>query len=226
MLSCNFSMNLGEGVDGNKNVVSVNRNISSEFSSVKLSQGLDLYITQSNDISLSIEADENLLDLIMTEVENDVLRIYTTENIRRAASKKIMLNISDISVIKATSGSDVYSTNTIEVDDLELSTTSGANMKIDVNTQTLNCHSTSGSDIRVSGTTDILIAEATSGSDIIAYNLKAKTSKVKATSGADISVNTSNELTARATSGGDVRYSGNPEKVNKSDSSSGSVRQQ
>jgi len=226
MLSCNFSMNLGEGVDGNKNVVSVNRNISSEFSSVKLSQGLDLYITQSNDISLSIEADENLLDLIMTEVENDVLRIYTTENIRRAASKKIMLNISDISVIKATSGSDVYSTNTIEVDDLELSTTSGANMKIDVNTQTLNCHSTSGSDIRVSGTTDILIAEATSGSDIIASNLKAKTSKVKATSGADISVNTSNELTARATSGGDVRYSGNPEKVNKSDSSSGSVRQQ
>tara|TARA_R110002124_G_C8954630_1_gene513580 strand:- start:2755 stop:2874 length:120 start_codon:yes stop_codon:yes gene_type:complete len=39
-------------------------------------------------------------------------------------------------------------------------------------------------------------------------------------------VNTSKELTARATSGGDVRYSGNPEKVNKSDSSSGSVRQQ
>lgn len=226
MLSCNFSMNLGEGVDGNKNVVSVNRNISSEFSSVKVSQGLDLYITQSNDISLSIEADENLLDLIMTEVENDVLRIYTTENIRRAASKKIMLNISDISVIKATSGSDVYSTNTIEVDDLKLNTTSGADMKLDVNTQTLNCHSTSGSDIKITGTTDVLVASATSGSDIDARNLSSEKSNVKATSGADISVNTSKELTARATSGGDVRYSGNPEKVNKSDSSSGSVRQQ
>ncbi len=178
MLSCNFSMNLGEGVDGNKNVVSVNRNISSEFSSVKVSQGLDLYITQSNDISLSIEADENLLDLIMTEVENDVLRIYTTENIRRAASKKIMLNISDISVIKATSGSDVYSTNTIEVDDLKLNTTSGADMKLDVNTQTLNCHSTSGSDIKITGTTDVLVASATSGSDIDARNLSSEKSNV------------------------------------------------
>lgn len=226
MLSCNFSMNFGEGVDGNRNVVTEDRTISSNFKSIKVSQGLDLYITQSNEVSLSVEADENLHDLIMTEVENGVLKVYTSENIRRAASKKITLNITDISAIKATSGSDVYSTNTIETDDLELNTTSGADMELNVKTQTLNCHSTSGSDIKVSGTTNILIAEATSGSDIKASNLEAKTSKVKATSGADISVNTSKELTARATSGGDVRYSGNPEKVNKSDSSSGSVRQQ
>lgn len=226
MLSCNFSMNLGEGVDGNGNVITVDRDISTDFDQIKVSQGLDLYITQSNDVALSIEADENLHDLIMTDVENNILRIYSTENIRRSSSKKIMLNINDISAIKATSGSDVYSTNTIEVDELELNTTSGADIKLDVKTQLLNCHSTSGSDIRVSGTTEVLIAEATSGSDIKADKLKAETSKVKATSGADISVNTSKELTARATSGGDVRYSGNPEKVNTSDSSSGSVRQQ
>ncbi len=226
MLSCNFSMNLGEGTDGNGNVVTVERDISSDFDQIKVSQGLDLYITQSNDVALSIEADENLHDLIMTEVENSVLRIYSTENIRRASSKKIMLSINDISAIKATSGSDVYSTNTIEVDDLELNSTSGADIKLDVKTQTLNCRSTSGSDIRLSGTTNILIAEATSGSDIKADQLKAETSKVKATSGADISVNTSKELTARATSGGDVTYSGNPEKVSKSDSSAGSVKQQ
>lgn len=224
MLSCNFSVNFGEGIDGNRNVVTEDRTISNDFESIKVSQGLDLHITQSNDVTLSVEADENLHQLIMTEVENGVLKIYTTENIRRAASRKIHLNISDISAIKATSGSDVFSTNTIEVDELELNTTSGADMKLDVKTETLNAHSTSGSDIRLSGTTSLLIAEATSGSDIRASNLKAETSKVKATSGADISVNTSKALTARATSGADIRYSGNPEKVDKSDSSSGSVR--
>lgn len=226
MLSCNFSMNLTEVIDGNRNVVNADRNISSDFDEIKVSQGLDLYITQSNDISVSIEADENLHELILTEVENNVLKIYTTENIRRASSKKIMLTITDISAIKATSGSDVYSTNTIKVDDLELNTTSGADMKIDVKTQNLNCHSTSGSDIKITGATDVLVASATSGSNIDARNLSAEKSDVKATSGADISVNTSKELTARATSGGNVRYSGNPKKVNKSESSSGSVRLQ
>ena len=226
MLSCNFSMNLGEGVDGNRNVVSADRNISSDFDEIKVSQGLDLYITQSNDVALSIEADENLHGIIMTEVENNVLRIYSTENIRRASSKKIMLSIADISAIKATSGSDVYSTNTIEADELELNTTSGADMKLTIDTKQLTCKATSGSDLKLIGKTQILNASATSGSDIDARNLSSEKSEVKATSGADISVNTSKELTARATSGGDVRYSGNPEKVNKSDSSSGSVRQQ
>jgi hypothetical protein len=219
-------MNLGEGVDGNREVVIADRNISEDFKTIKVSQGLDLYITQSNSVSLSVEADENLHDLIMTKVENDVLRIYTTENIRRAASKKIMLNISDISAINATSGSDVYSTNTIEVDELELSTTSGADMELTVNTRKLVCNSTSGSDINLSGKTQILNASATSGSDIDATSLSSEISDVKATSGADISVNTSKELTAKATSGGDIRYSGDPEKVNKSDTSAGSVRKQ
>ena len=222
MLSCNIPF--GSGIDGNRNVITQDRTISNDFNSIKVSQGLDLYITQSNDVALSLEADENLHELIVTEVENGVLKIYTTENIRRAASRKINLNVVDLSAIKATSGSDVFSTNTIEVDNLDLHTTSGADIKLDVKTETLNCHSTSGSDIKISGTTILLVAEATSGSDIMASDLKAETSKVKATSGADISVNTSKELTARATSGADVIYSGNPEKVDKSDSSSGSVR--
>lgn len=224
MLSCDFSLNIGTGIDGNKKVVTQDRNISNNFESIKVSQGLDLYITQSNDVSLSVEADENLHDIIMTDVENGTLRIYTTENIRRAASKKINLSIDNISAIKATSGSDVFSTNTIKTNSLELNSTSGADITLDVKTETLNCYSTSGSDIRVSGTTKSLFAEATSGSDIKASDLIAETSKVKATSGADISVNTSKELTARATSGGDIRYSGNPEKVDKSDNSAGSVR--
>lgn len=224
MLSCNFSMDFGPGVDGDRNVIIANRNISNNFESVKVSQGLDLYITQSNSVTLSVEADENLHELIMTEVEDGVLRIYTTENIRRAASRKINLNVADISAIKATSGSDVISTNTIEVDELELNSTSGADIKLTVKTEKLNCHSTSGSDIKLSGTTKALIAEASSGSDIEASQLKAETSKVKASSGADISVNTSKELTARASSGGDIRYTGSPERVNTSDSSSGSVR--
>lgn len=226
MMSCNFSMNFGEGVDGNGNVISANRTISSDFETIKVSQGLELFITQAKDISLQIEADENLHEIIMTEIENDILRNYTTKNIRRASARKIMLSFKDISAIKATSGSEVSSTNTIETDKLELNTTSGSDITLNVKTESLNCHATSGSDIRVSGYTKKLTAEATSGNDIHASELKSEISKAKATRGADISLNTSKELTARATSGGDIRYTGNPETINKSDSSSGSVRQQ
>lgn len=226
LFSCNFDMNFNSGVRGNGDVITEDRSINESFSTIKATEGLDVYLTQSDSESISVEADGNLQELILTEVEDGVLKIHTKKNIGKATSKKVHISFRDISSIVSTSGSDVYSTNTITTERLDLKSTSGSDMKLDVNTSVLYCKSTSGSDLRVSGKTIKLVAEATSGSDIKAADLMAQSSEVKATSGADITVNTSKELTARATSGGDVKYYGNPKKVDKSDSSSGSIRQQ
>ena len=225
LFSCNFDMNLNSGVRGNGEVITENRTVNDSFSAIKATEGLDVYLTQSDHESISVEADGNLQELILTEVEDGVLKIHTKENIGRATSKKVHVSFKDISSIISTSGSDVYSTNTIVTERLDLKSTSGSDMKLDVNTSVLNCKSTSGSDLRLSGKTTKLIAEATSGSDIKAADLMAESSEVKASSGADITVNTSKELTARASSGGDIKYYGNPKNVDKSDSSSGSVKQ-
>jgi len=223
LVSCNFDFG-GFGVRGNGNVETAERVLNQDFSEIKVSRGMDVYLTQSDNVSLSVEADENLHDIIITEVKDGVLRISTEENISYSKSKKVMLSFKNVTKITATSGSDVYSTNTIVADNLELSTTSGSDMELDINTQVVDCSSTSGSDLRVSGTTNKLFASATSGSDIKAGNLKAKISEAKATSGADITLNTSEELYAKATSGADIKYYGNPEKVTKKDGVSGSVR--
>ena len=224
LFSCNFDINLNSGVRGNGNVVTDERSTNSGFSTINATEGLDVYLTQSDNESIVVEADENLHDLILTEIKDGVLKIHTKENIGKCKAKKVLVSFKDISQIIATSGSDVYSTNAINADNLDLKTTSGSDMTLEVNTNTLTCESTSGSDLKLSGRTRALIAEATSGSDIKAGHLIAESSEVKATSGADITINTSKELTARATSGGDINYYGNPEKVDKKDSSSGSIR--
>ncbi|MEZ4780615.1 MAG: head GIN domain-containing protein [Flavobacteriaceae bacterium] len=226
LVSCQFNGDFGFGVRGNGDVETVERSISDNFTEIRVSRGLDVYLTQGDNVSLLVEADENLHDIIITEVENGVLRITTDENIAFSKSKKVMLTFKEVSKIKATSGSDVFSTNTIVADNLELTTTSGSDMEIDINVQVADCRSTSGSDLRVSGRTDKLYAEATSGSDIKAGNLKAKVSEARATSGADITLNTSEELYAKASSGGDIKYYGNPERVTKKDGVSGSIREQ
>ena len=223
LFSCNFDINLNSGVRGNGNVITEERDVNEPFTAIHASEGLNVYLTQSNSESITVEADENLQELIITEVNNGILKIHTKENIGRSKSKKVWVNFKDITSITSTSGSDVTSTNIVNVAELKLKTTSGSNMKLEVNTSVLDCKSTSGSDLRLSGTTKNLIAEATSGSDIKANNLIAESSEVKATSGADITLNTSKKLTAKATSGGDIKYYGNPETVEKSDNVSGSI---
>jgi Putative auto-transporter adhesin, head GIN domain len=226
LMSCQFNSSFGFGVKGNGNVETIERNISNDFNQIKVSRGLDVYITQGDAVNLKVQADENLQDIIITKVENNVLRIYADENINYAASKKVMLTFKNIEKITATSGSDVYATNTITTEDLELNTTSGSDMEITVNANTIDCNSSSGSDLRISGKTEKLFAEASSGSDINAGELMATSGEVRATSGADITVNTSKELYAKASSGGDIKYYGNPEKVSAKDGTSGSIRKQ
>ncbi|WP_452228777.1 head GIN domain-containing protein [Lacinutrix sp. MEBiC02404] len=206
-MSCNFDVNFNNDVKGTGNVSTENRNIEGTFTAIKVSHGLDLYLTQGEAVKLTVEADQNLHELIFTEVENGTLRIYADKNIGNADSKKIRLSFKDISSIKATSGSDVYSINTITTNHLELITTSGSDMDLDVHVETLECKSTSGSDMD-------------------AQNLTTNASHVKATSGAGIKVNSNKELYAKATSGGDITYYGNPEFIEKSDGVSGSINKQ
>lgn len=226
LFSCNFDFNINSGVKGNGHVTTEKRNIDQPFSAIKATEGLNIYITQSDSESISVEADDNLQDIIITEVVDNVLKIHTKKNIGNCTSKKVLVSFKTISSIKATSGSNVKSTNTIIVKHLDLETSSGSNVDLSINTANLNCKSSSGSNLKLSGQTITLTTEASSGSTIKAENLKAQTSSTKASSGANITVNTSKELTAKASSGGNINYLGNPKKVTKTDSASGSITKQ
>ncbi|MFT5244906.1 MAG: hypothetical protein ACI8QQ_002852, partial [Psychroserpens sp.] len=168
----------------------------------------------------------NLHDIIITKIENGVLKIYAEDNIRRSESKKIMVNVSNLTSVSATSGSAVFSNNTLKADTIKLITTSGADLEVNLEARSTILASTSGSDIKVKGTTIELSASATSGSDIDAQNLISQTCTAAATSGADILVHAEEKITASATSGGDIKYYGNPKNESISDAVSGNIRKQ
>jgi len=67
LTSCQFDFN--PGVDGNGNVVTEERSVSS-FEKVKGSAGIDVYLTEGNENKIVVEADENLLELIETDIIN------------------------------------------------------------------------------------------------------------------------------------------------------------
>jgi len=210
-------------VDGNRNVVTQKRKVHEDFTKVKVSTGLDLYIRQGDKVSLTVEADENLHDIIITEVDNGRLKIYSEKNIWRAKARKVYLTVTDLEELKVTSGSDAYSENTLKVKDFELSVSSGADANITVDADNITTSASSGADLRVSGKANTHYSSASSGSSIRAFALKSRNVTVKVSSGADINIHASESINAKASSGGDIDYRGNPENVNKKTSSGGSV---
>lgn len=210
-------------VNGNRNVIVKERKLQGDFSGIKVSTGIDVYISQGNTNEITVEADENLHEIIITEVNNGVLKIYSDKNIWRAKARKVHVTVENLSLLKATSGSDVYSETIIKTNEISISATSGADIKIEVDAESVSTSATSGSDIEITGFTINHAANATSGSSIDAYDLKSENVIAKATSGANINIYASQKIEAKATSGGDVDFKGNPTSVNKKSTSGGSV---
>src|SRR5512133_1001364 len=116
-------------VSGNKHVVSKERRLDS-FSGVKVSSGIDVYLKQGNNESVTVEADENLHEYILTEVRTGVLNVYSEYNIRSAERKRVYVTMKDINSVRTTSAGDVIGESPINSDKLELSASSAGDIKL------------------------------------------------------------------------------------------------
>lgn len=209
---------------GSGNVIKKDRKIEGNFDAVKVSQGIDLFLKQGDKVTCTVETDDNVYDLLKTEVKDGTLRIYFDKNVRKVKVKKVWITMPDITALTASSGADITGETTIKSDALKLRSSSGADIELKVDVKELSCESSSGSDIDVEGVCNKLKAHSSSGSDINAGKLKANHVDADCSSGSDIDVHAIESLKAEASSGADIRYSGSPKEIDKSKSSGGSIR--
>ena len=221
MSSCVFDMSFGDGKTGNGEIAEDMREVTEEFTVVSAQEGLDVYVTQADDFEILVEADENVIELIGTDIRDGRLKVHTYENIGRA-TKKIYVSMPSITGLHTSSGADLVTKSTLETDKIDLSASSGSELQVMLDADEVDADTSSGADIKLSGTANLLYAEASSGSDIKAREFEVKQCVADASSGADIRVNVSEKLTADASSGANISYTGNAS-VTKRKSVSGSV---
>lgn len=200
------------------------------FNAIDVSAGIDLYLKMGATEEVKVVADDDVIDEIVTEVKNGTLHIYMKKgnlfnffNFGSTSTRKVYVTVASLKRIHASSGSDVRSENTLQGDVLEISSSSGSDVVLDVVYKNVSLDSSSGSDIKMSGKAKTVRASASSGSDINARDLEAVIVHANASSGADVVVHATGEIYANASSGGDVGYYGNPAVKNIDESSGGDV---
>ena len=225
LTACNFDLNFNQ-TSGSGNVETEERNVTADFDKVHGSAGIDVYLTEGNDNKIVVEADDNLLSLITTEISNGKLKIGVVngKNIGRAKAKKVHVTYKSLTAITASSGADVIGNSVVKSESLTLKSSSGADLEVDIIAKEVYADVSSGADLKVAGRAIKLVADASSGSDLKAKELEVKVCKANASSGADITVNVLDEIDGKASSGGDIKYYGNPTAVKTKDGASGSVR--
>ncbi|NOX81704.1 MAG: DUF2807 domain-containing protein [Alphaproteobacteria bacterium] len=175
------------------------------FSRVGASAGISVQITTGADYSVRAEgSDAGLADLKITN-KDGALNIgrNKTKLFKRRSDISVYITMPALEGVRASSGSDIQATG-IDAGKFSVSVSSGA-------------------DVSLAGQCDDISASVSSGSDLDGENLRCRNASVTASSGADASVFASEEVTANASSGGDIDIYGAPEIRNINKSSGGDV---
>lgn len=143
--------NMFNSISGNNKVTIENRKITEQFDHITISNGLEVYLTQDSKTSIVVEADENLQEIIKTEISNGELKIYSKKNIWSSKAQKVFISTTTLKEVTATSGSELYTEESINFPDLELNATSGATVNVTTYSDKITSSATSGADLHLKG---------------------------------------------------------------------------
>jgi hypothetical protein len=195
------------------------------FTGVKVAEGIDVYLIKGDKESAKVEVYGTPIQNVVTEVSGSYLKVHMKDgNYRGRVEVKVFVTYTQLEKLSASSAGNIYSQGVIRTSTLEVGSSSAGNIEIEVEGGDLDLSASSAGEIEIKGKAKSLKADASSAGEIDAYDMEVESVVVEASSAGSIKVNVKDALTANASSGGSIRYRGNPSKSITNSSSGGSVK--
>ncbi len=225
---CSFSCHniFNKTISGNGQLISEQRRVG-EATRIHSAGEFDITITQGSDFALQVEADENLLPYIITEVNNGVLEVRTKEgvNLSQTGKIKVHLTVTKLEEVQVTGTGDVTGTDTMTgADQLKLDIEGTGNITLGLNTPSVNASIEGTGSIMLSGETKDAKIDIAGVGDYKAENLKAENVEVNIEGSGNAKLFASSKLDINIAGSGDVYYHGTPA-ITQSVAGSGTIKQ-
>lgn len=208
---------------GNGKVVKEVRDVSG-FTAINASAGLDVYLNQADRFSVVVEADENLHEVIVTELQGNELKVGVEGyNIRGAKARKVHVSLPDLRSLNVSSAADLRGESDFDCENLQLSVSSAGSIDLEVHATSISINASSSGAALLCGRAEHLDVNVSSAGSLNAYELEALGVRVNASSAGDARVYVTEELRAEASSAGSIRYRGAADLLHSQSGSGGSI---
>lgn len=200
-------------VSGKGPVVSETRSISG-FREVKSDFVGEVYITQGNSYNVRLEAQQNIIDVIETVLNDGILTIREKSHtiVRPDYRIKVYITMPAITGLRVSGSGDMTLVEPVSVSDLYLKVSGSGSISI----SKLNAHSV---DANISGSGEVNIWEGVVGSEFIDISgsgsadfsgLRAETGDIEISGSGSARVYVTDRLKVRISGSGSVYYRGTP----------------
>lgn len=193
------------------------------FRSVDVAEGIRLEY-RKGEPSIEVEADDNLVRYIKTQVRQGKLTVRLDKINVRNATMVVHISQPTLNELEASSAAKIICLDPLsDPESIKFKASSAASIEASADAPAISARASSASEILLRGRSRSIELDASSGAGIRARELMSETAKAEASSGSSIELHSSLALDARASSGSSVRYRGKPSNVKKHEGSGGSV---
>lgn len=215
-----------EKIKGNGKETTISRT-TSEYESIEVAGSFDVELVSGKEGNIKIKGEENLVEFIIVEVKNNVLKLYIdkSKQLQTSINKKIVVTVpfDKINAIALSGSGDVNTKNKVGGSSLALKLIGSGDMKITTDATKVTASLKGSGDILLSGKTTELDLNLVGSGDINGKDLVADKATVKVSGSGDVKVNSRKQLLASVVGSGAIHYKEKPESLDKTVKGSGSI---
>ncbi|MER2997445.1 head GIN domain-containing protein [Pontibacter populi] len=200
---------IAQDVKGNGTLKTQTRKVA-DFEGIKVSGGFIVEIKQGKQEELRIEAEENLMDNIKSEVKNGVLHLYTEGSFNSRKGIKAFVTVSDLNKIDISGGVKVTGLSTFKANTFDLGMSGGSHVTLAIDANKLDVEMSGGSKVALSGHADDLEMNMSGAASVDTRELIAKRVKVESSGASSVKVHATENLVINASGASHVAYAGSP----------------
>ncbi len=196
-----------------------------QFTGIKVGGAFKVVLNQTGKYKLVVEAEEDILDRVRTEVKGDVLHIDMEWDWSWKGNDDItiFIDFKDLEYLEVSGAADVKTKGPIDANNLDMNVSGAGDLDLEVNAKTIDVTVSGAGDLRISGSIDRQQVRLSGAADYKAQHLKSKYTYAKASGAGSMVVYASEEIEAYASGAGSVKYYGDPVKETSKASGAGSI---
>ncbi len=214
--------NYKRSVKGSGNVITQERTIE-KFDGISVNGVIDLVLMAGEEGTVKVEADDNLVGYIRTEVKGGMLSISTSGNIKNAKVLNVYLPFEDFDKMMVSGACSVMSKDMIKGNKLTLvgSGASDLNLKLDI--KDFEGILSGATEIDIAGTAKNAKLSVSGAGDVDAYGFVTDQMNLSVSGAGSAEVKVEDELKIKVSGAGSVKYQGEA-KVTATISGAGSAK--
>ncbi len=207
-----FSFTFLNRINGSGNLVKEERSVST-FNSIEAGGAFEIIIVKGDKQSLIIETDDNIIEKVISNVNNGELELSTKGNINNPTKMMVYITMAELKDIDLSGAASLTSESRFENDDMDFELSGASSSELRIKCNKLDVDISGAANINLSGYVAKLELECSGASNFKAYDLEADEANIDCSGASSVKVSVTKSLIGEASGASSITYKGNPSNV-------------